>query len=279
MSKLSDHAEVVELSGPDAENFAQSQFSSDVSTLAVGSWQWSAWLDAQGRVRFLFALLHPQTGQLVAWLPRGSATDMARELSRFLLRSRLAIQSLPDACLVETPATEKAVQTVLSDDNGWSIDLPGAHTRQITIRRQQADASTDEARRIDWELADIAAGLPWVPTELSGEFTAAALGLERLGAVSLKKGCYPGQEIVARLHFRGGNKRQCVRLYIEGGELPASGEPIYKDLSEAPTGRILYAARPSPAGSRALAIVPLDLADGTGLHLATGGRITHIEAA
>jgi hypothetical protein len=279
VSKLIDRAEIVELSGPDAGIFAQSQFSSDVSALAVGSWQWSAWLDPQGRVRFLFALLHPQPGQLIAWLPMGSAANMARDLSRFILRSRLTIEALPDAALVEGPMVQKAAHAVISDNGGWSIDLPGEPPRQATILRQQPQSANDNALRLEWLLADIAAGLPWVSEELSGDYTAPALGLDRLAAASLAKGCYPGQEIVARLHYRGGNKRQCVRLSIEGGQLPTCGESILKDLSETPAGRILYAAPTPPTGSRALAVISIDLADGTGLQLASGGKITHIEAA
>lgn len=279
MDKLIDSAEIVELSGPDAESFAQSQFSNDVTALAVGSWQWSAWLDPQGRVRFLFALLHPAPGQLLAWLPRGSASDMARDLSRFVFRSRLTIGTLPDACLVETPWVQKTAQTLVADGDGWTIDLPGAAQRQVTIRRQRPESALDSERQLEWELADIAAGLPWVATELSGEYTASALGLERLAAVSLNKGCYPGQEIVARLHYRGGNKRNCVRLSIEGNDLPPSGEVIHTDLSATPSGRILYAAHSNEMGVQALAVLPADLTDGTGLRLASGNKIRHLEGA
>ena len=277
VNKLIDRAEVVELSGPDAEAFAQSQFSNDVLALAVDSWQWSAWLDPQGRVRFLFALLHPRSGQLLAWLPRGNASDMASDLSRFILRSRLTIETLPDAGLVEVPTLEKAAWALVTDNEGWSIDLPGAPLRQVTIRRKWPQTAVDSARRLEWQLADIAAGLPWVAAELSCEYTSPALGLERLPAVSLSKGCYPGQEIVARLHYRGGNKRHCVRLSIEGGQLPVCGELIHMGLSDTPIGRILYAAPTAQAGMRALAVLPADLTDGTELRLASGCKITHLE--
>lgn len=279
MGNILGSAEIVELSGPDAEDFAQSQFSNDVAALHVSCWQWSAWLDPQGRVRFLFALFHPEPGKLLAWLPMGSSTDMARELSRFLFRSRLKIAALPDACLLDTPMLEKSGQTMGITKDGWSFDLPGSPPRQVTISFRKQEGTADNARRLAWTLADIDAGLPWVGAELSGEFTAPALGLERLAAVSLSKGCYPGQEIVARLHYRGGNKRHCVRLSIEGGELPACGEPIHKGLSDTTAGRILYAARSAQEGIRALAVLPADLADGTGLHLASGGRIRHLENA
>ena len=163
--------------------------------------------------------------------------------------------------------------------DGWSIDLPGLPRRQVTISRRQWEGKANFERYLEWQLADIAAGLPWLGSEVSGEYTAPALGLERLPAVSLGKGCYPGQEIVARLHYRGGNKRHCVRLALDGNTVPSSGEPIHADLSEVPAGRILYAARSPQAGIRALAVLPLDLTDGTGLRLVSGSRVLHLERA
>lgn len=279
VSKLIGNAEIVAVSGPDAETFAQSQFSNDVSALAPGYWQWSAWLDPQGRVRFLFALLRPQAGKLLAWLPLGNAVDMARELSRFVLRARVNIEVLADASLVEGPTCPKERQAIITDGENWSIDLPGRSPRQVSLSCGPVQADVDPALRPEWLAADIEAGLPWVAPELAGEFTAAALGLERLGAVSLAKGCYPGQEIVARLHYRGGNKRQCMRLSVDGSELPACGEVIHAELSETPAGRILYAVRVPGTGIRALAILPADLTDGTGLRLASGARIGQLEPA
>ena len=116
MGKLMDSAEIVQLSGPDAESFAQSQFSNDIAALPVESWQWSAWLDPQGRVRFLFALLHPQPGQLLAWLPRGDAKRMATELARFILRSRVKIEAMSGICLLETPYIGKTAQAMIASD-------------------------------------------------------------------------------------------------------------------------------------------------------------------
>lgn len=278
VAKLIGSAEIVELVGPDAEAFAQSQFSNDVSTLAPDRWQWSAWLDPQGRVRYLFALLCPGPGQLLAWLPLGKAEDMASDLSRYRLRSRLTIEALPDAGLVEVPTTEKATGAIVTDGEGWSIDLPGQPLRQVTFRRNRPKSAVVDANRlVEWRLTDINAGLPWIAAELSCEYTPPALGLERLPAVSLTKGCYPGQEIVARLHYRGGNKRRCVRLLIEGGQLPACGELIHLGLSDTPVGRILYAAPAVKAGMWALAVLPADLTDGTGLSLASGSKILQLE--
>ncbi|MBU6199038.1 MAG: folate-binding protein [Xanthomonadaceae bacterium] len=92
-------------------------------------------------------------------------------------------------------------------------------------------------------LADIRAGLPEIGVELRDQLLPQWIGLDRLGAISVRKGCYPGQEIVARLHFKGGNKRSLYRLCWRGGDaLPRPGTPL-RDDNAAEAGLIVMAAR------------------------------------
>jgi folate-binding protein YgfZ len=267
---LLEPAELVEFAGNDAIPFAQAQFSSDVAQLAVGAWHWSAWLDAQGRVRHLFALLRPDTERLLAWLPRGRASELATGLSPYIFRSRLSISVLPDLHLHDAQASIPAPGTIGPDADGWAIGLPG--TRSALLARAAAGAVADTNRLATWQLADVDLGMPWVDSEVQAQFTAQALGLDRLGAFSVAKGCYPGQEVVARLHFRGGNKRSCWQLRVDDGmPLPPGTRLISADGS--PQGTVLHAARVDEGSSRALAVLPIDLAAGTTLNLESGVRV------
>ncbi|HMM68087.1 MAG TPA: folate-binding protein [Dokdonella sp.] len=270
-----DHAEIVELSGADAPAFAQSQFSSNVSALDQGNWQWSAWLDAQGRVRYLFALLHARPGQFIAWLPRGFAAGMAGELARFVFRAKVAIRVIEDLDLFEAEAEEVVVAPgkLAACGNGWAFELPGIARRVAVLAPGRADCTADPARKQRWQIADIDAGLPWIASATAGEFTPQALGLDRLGAVSLGKGCYPGQEVVARLHYRGGNKRGCFKIGIEGHEAPAPGTRIVSRQSEAPVGTVLHAAPADAHHCLALAVLPADSQPGDPLRLESMARV------
>ncbi len=208
-------AETLLIEGPDATTFAHAQFSSAVSPLATGQWQFSAWLDPQGRVRALFQLARLADERYLLLLRGGIATTLADALRRFVFRSKLGVTALPPRMLATGPALP--LHTVV--DDGEAVSL-GCDTHSLRII---ASAVGDDA----WRLPQLRAGWPWLPTPLLGELLPSALSLQRLHAVAVDKGCYPGQEIVARLHFRGGHKRHlhCVRL----SQAVSAGDTLRRD--------------------------------------------------
>lgn len=189
-------AETLLIEGADAVAFAHAQFSSKVNSLATGEWQFSAWLDPQGRVRALFHLLRLADDRYLLLLRGGEAAPMVEALRRFVFRSKVTLTALPPRAL-ET-GTALPMHTV-DDDDTEALSLGcGTHSLRIT-----ASGIGDTT----WHPMQLRAGWPWLPTQLLNELLPAALSLQRLQAVAVDKGCYPGQEIVARLHFRNGHKR------------------------------------------------------------------------
>ncbi len=248
-------AELLILEGADATAFAQAQFCNDVRSLTVGAWQWNAWLDPQGRVRCFFALLRVEPHHLVAWLPLGGAVPMREALARYVMRAALkidvaawALHALDPAALPITITPEQ----VIVHEGGYLLAQPAGDNRRAWIAPFASGLFDAEALN-QWRLADVDAGLPLLALELDGEFVAQALDLERLAAIRFDKGCYPGQEIAARLHFRGGNKRHLRHVRVHG-EKPMPGAAIY-DAERAPVGRILYGATHANQESNALAVL------------------------
>lgn len=268
MPQLLAQAQILELSGADACAFAQAQFTNDVAALADGQWQWSAWLDPNGRVRNFFALYRAGDERLLIWLPRGDVEIMATGLSRFVFRSKLRIQRLAGYSLLALPTDASPLTGNLA--GAWLLELPGDTPRRGAIVDSPIDASINADRLKAWIREDIAACLPWIASETAEEFTPQALGLDRLGAISLDKGCYPGQEIVARLRYRGGNKRGCRRVWTQSGVRPGAGERIEIDGVPATNGRILYAAGNCNGICEALAVLPLDLPENALMTLDSG---------
>lgn len=262
-------AELVELIGIDAIAFAQAQFSSDVSMLGIGNVQLSAWLDAKGHARHVFVLLRPESQRLIAWLPLGSAADMAVELARYVFRAKLTISTLYDRDVFEA-STLPDTSSPLAHARGWTFAMPGSLRRYATLL--PANPTAEAGDLAAWRLADIADGLPWLDSERVGAITGAALDLARFAAISTTKGCYPGQEIVARLHFRGGNKRHCYRLRITDASVPEPGTAIRADSLPAQRGIVLYAARVAGL-TEALAVMPEVLESAFDLELDDGARI------
>lgn len=217
MTTLYD-AQTLSIEGPDAAAFANAQFSSEVRSLAVGHWQFSAWLDPRGRVRALFHIACLAPDHYLLLLRGGSAQTLADELRRFVFRSKLSLSVLPIRALGCGPARE--MHDVSTDDDQVILGC-GSHS----LRTVAVDHGDDA-----WRAPQLAAGWPWLPESLLGELLPAALSLQRLAAVAVDKGCYPGQEIVARLHFRGGHKRHLHRVTLS--HHVNHGDPLHRDNRE-----------------------------------------------
>lgn len=206
----SHSAHAIFIEGPDAIAFAHSQFSSQVTALANQCWQFSSWLDAQGRVRNLFHLARIGDERLLVILRGGEASDFVETLRRFVFRSRVKL-SMAEGLLSGGPAIPLH-EVDLQDD----VVRLGCETHSMLFG---ANATNDDS----WQLQQLREGWAWLPNNALNELLAPALSLQRLGAVALDKGCYPGQEIVARLHYRGGNKRHlhhvALSKHVEDGLL------------------------------------------------------------
>jgi folate-binding protein YgfZ len=236
-------ARCIVIEGNDARRFAQAQFSGNVDALAPGHWQWNAWLTPQGRVSALMHLVDAGNGRLLAVLRGGDAEAIRTGLARYLLRQRATLGVQAFACRAGGAAAPGTVAVEAGE-----IVL-GYGPRSLHLGTMQSEPPDAEAQAA-WRLEDIRQGWPSLP---GGEplFLPAALGLEHLQAVSFDKGCYPGQEIAARLRYRGGHKH---RLY----HLQAPATPP-GDALALPEGITCLDAVTHGGTTDALVVGPLDL--------------------
>lgn len=202
------HVEAIVIDGPDARRFAQGQFAGDVAALAPGHWQWNAWLTVQGRTQALMHLVDRGDDRLLAVLRGGDAGATRDDLARYLLRSKATITVQTFAA---SAAGAQAAGSVETGAGGLSLGYGGRSLRLDPLTATAATA-IDTPASAAWRLADIRAGWPSLPADAEPKLLPPALGLERLGAVAFEKGCYRGQEIAARLHFRGGHKYRLCHL-------------------------------------------------------------------
>lgn len=190
----------VKAEGPDALAFLQSQLSSDLRPLGDGDAQWSALLNPQGRVIACLAVFRLSATQFRLLLPRHALDSTIAHLRRFQLRSKLTLSA-----------------DTVAPAGGWLDGAPPPAGSLRTATRWfgvagPASPEADAGVWSRWTLADIDEGIIWLSADQREQFVAQMLGLEQLGALSLRKGCYPGQEIVARAHYRGSVKRRAARL-------------------------------------------------------------------
>jgi folate-binding protein YgfZ len=229
-------AETLSIEGPDAIAFAHAQFGSNVASLENGHWQFSAWLDPQGRVRALFHLAKISDDRLVLLLRGGNAAEFADALRRFVFRSKVVLTALPSRAL--STGVALPLHSVQIKDDTCAFGC-GDHSLQVGIDGDDR-----------WRLMQLRNGWPWLPASALNELLPAALSLQRLHAVAIDKGCYPGQEIVARLHFRGGHKRHLHS--VELSQPMNEGDALRVEQRD--IGRILDIVS-SDAGIEALAIL------------------------
>jgi folate-binding protein YgfZ len=249
-------AELVSLEGADAIAFAQAQFSSNLASLADGQWQFSAWLDAQGRVKYLFHLVRLDGQRLHLLLRGGEAQALAGELQRYVFRARVRVVALPAQQLATVQAM--ALHEAVEQDGALVLGC-GSHGLKVA-------AQGDD----DWCLPQLRAGWPWLVHGTAGELLPAWLDLGALGATALDKGCYPGQEIVARMHYRGGSKRQMHHVRLSraippGSVLEVDGQPPIQLLDVVATadGGEALAVVHDDAGAGLLAGIDARLGDGS----------------
>ncbi|KPL47702.1 aminomethyltransferase [Xanthomonas axonopodis] len=244
----------VRLAGTDAVAFAHAQFANDVQALAVGQWQWNAWLTAKGRVIAIFALLREDDAHLLMLLPDGNAAEIAAQLGRFVFRRKLKISTAELFAYGGFAAPEHAY-AAQADIGTQRIELDlgsAALPRTLLLYNPDALATPIELPSADaqWRTTDLQLGLARLVEGQREQWTPQQLALDRLQAYSVKKGCYPGQEIVARTHFLGKAKRALQLLETDAAV--DAGAAVASDGSAIGTAV-------SVAGNLALAVLPLEL--------------------
>ena len=251
---LPGHA-ILAVEGVDAARFAHAQFMSDVASLADGHWQWSGWLTPKGRVIAVFALLRFDAGTLWLLLPDAAAMELRDSLQRFVFRSKVTLKILGDAHVsgaFSVPSIATDARIAEAGDGAVELDV-GTPASPRTVRIGAATAPADSGAAARWTAFDIEHGLPRLPASQVGQWTPQQLSLDRLNAYSVKKGCYPGQEIVARTHFLGQAKRG-LALFDAASEVDDGGEVR---SGEQVLGTVISSATHG-TGCIALAVLPLE---------------------
>jgi folate-binding protein YgfZ len=260
---------VVRVGGPDAESFLQGQLTSDIARLDSTT-QLAACTTPQGRVIAILRIRRHEDA-IYLLVPAVLRTSLVERLRKFVLRARVRIELL-DAWSVTGVHTGKQYDS----DSGPSAESVSVAFEypdgRIAIARPGATSALDGVADEDWQRADIAAGLPQILAETTGHFIPQMLNLDLLGAVSFTKGCYTGQEIVARTQHLGRIKRRTLRYAIRAADPPAPLTALNLEANK--VGEVLIGARVE-GGAEILAVVSLETRDRP-LRTATGHTAVHL---
>jgi folate-binding protein YgfZ len=243
--------EAVRVNGPDALTFLDGQLSQDIKAIPVGGHADSLLLQPQGKVVALVRVVRLAEDDFVLDTDAGFADAVIERLQRFKLRTKADIEREPQwRCVaIRGPRAHEVAEGLVADWPGLDgVDLVGADP-QVPDGIERVPAAAYEAARIE-------AGVPVMGRELTEQtIPAEATGVvER--SVSFTKGCYTGQELVARIDSRGGNvAKRLLGVELEGDDVPADGAPLH-DADGNAVGVITSAAwSPRTGGVVALAYV------------------------
>jgi hypothetical protein len=200
---------IIKISGPDAEKFLQGQLSNDITELKKKPWQLSCYCNQKGRIiSFLWLALYKEAYYLC--LP-GSAVELTLvDLKKFGAFSRVEIQLIENLKLL-------AIFEKLTDKIRKQALVCMDYSPDLSLALVEAESKITEISDADrWELGNINNELPIIFKEQQEKFTPHQLNLQHKNALAFKKGCYRGQEIVARMEYLGKLKQQMVRVEISG---------------------------------------------------------------
>jgi folate-binding protein YgfZ len=271
------HNALLAVSGDDARAFLHGQFTNDVEALGVGEAQWNSWLTAKGRMLASFLLVR-RADHFLLMLPAEIAEAVAKRLRMFVLRSKVKVEDVTAANvrlgIVGLVASEMPAPMRSTDRDGvlcvgleperFVIVAPNAMAQGFreTLLRGSIPAGPDA-----WEAFNIRAGVPTIVAATQEAFTPQMVNFELIGGVSFKKGCYPGQEIVARTHYRGGLKRRMALAHFAAGEAPKPGDPLYSTtFGEQAAGAVANVAPAPEGGFDALVVAQLESLASNDLH-------------
>lgn len=282
------HLAVLDASGADVASFLHNQMTNDINHLAPEQWLRAAWCSAKGRMYTTFTIW--RGADAGTYRLRFSADQMAfikKRLAMFVLRAKVTLTDRSDDTAVFGLAGARAAELVA--DLGLAVPEVGKTTAgavgealridaarfELAVPADQAAATWDRlaaaARPVGaqaWHLLDVRAGVPHLSAATQEAFVPQMANFERIGGVSFHKGCYPGQEIVARTQYLGKVKRHMYQT-AAATDLAPGAELFSSALPDQSCGQVVMSA-PSPEGGFEVLAVIQENALGAPVH--SGGE-------
>lgn len=197
----------IRFTGPDAGDFLHNQLSSDIRGLTDGQSTLACYCEPKGRVLALL-LVSCQPDGYVVIMAKSLVDAIAKRLQMYVIRAKVVIEVLSDSAVAglhsgDSIDVELETLALCPVPNSTDTLAVISAANMLTVAPDNQDVSQQEV----WKHAELQRGVCWLGTDTSGQFLPQMLGFDAIGAVNYKKGCYPGQEIVARTHYLGKIKR------------------------------------------------------------------------
>ncbi|MFO1434748.1 MAG: folate-binding protein [Candidatus Competibacteraceae bacterium] len=275
---------LIAVKGVDAETFLQGQFTNDVRQVTPERSQLSAYCTPRGRMLACFRVFRCGDSYYLR-LPLETVEPMLKRLRLFVLRAKVTLEDA-SAFLIQAGLTGPGAWSLLQETPGVApvqldevvqqadmimIRVPGLSPRfelygkleAMTVLWEQLAPRVTLAGAEPWRLLDILAGIPNIYPATTEMFVPQMVNLQLLDGVSFRKGCYTGQEIVARTQHLGKLKRRMYRAHVESPVPPEAGDELFSPQAGAgqSVGTLVDACRHPDGGSEVLAVVVIEYAE------------------
>jgi len=235
-----DHFSIISISGADSTEFIQGQMTQDISAIGDDEARMTAILNPQGRVMSTALIMH-WDDSIILVLNKDTVDDLIVWLSRFILRSKVTVSRL-EAHIYGLNQNLANIESDSLDLEKEIFCLRSIETdaeRTLLITKSLHDFSKSSITTMssrNWQLADIQAGIPTIYKENIAKFIPQMINLDLINGISFNKGCYTGQEIVARVQHRGKIKRRMFHISTQQSNTEIRpGTPVLLGDSEVGT--------------------------------------------
>jgi folate-binding protein YgfZ len=272
------HLVCYQVDGEDATTFLQGQFSNDINAVTSSTSQISSYCTPKGRMLAIFYICKRGDSYFLL-TSKDIAEEVMKRLQMYVMRSKVNITLLEDALLMGVCGTNHAEilaslnlsptdahYQVSANESLLAMNIPSVNARYLIIGDS---ASAQQLQKLDishmtiynellWQWLDIQAGLPSVTSNIKEAFVPQMANMELIEGVSFSKGCYPGQEIVARLHYLGNANRRMFRISVDQDEPINIGDDIFTQGSDQPIGKVMSVVNEAENKYSGLAVLRIE---------------------
>ncbi|MGD8999288.1 MAG: folate-binding protein YgfZ [Granulosicoccaceae bacterium] len=278
------HLGVIRVSGADARTFLHNQLSNDIEHLEADNWRLAAYCSPKGRTLAVLRIFPGPDASLYIILPRDIIEPTLKRLRMFVLMSQVTLDDVSHeygivgvsgSAASQQLATKPGDARLAWDENVAILKLGNQPERILLVgslaelERYWSELATS-ATPVGvpaWQLLDIHSGDPQVFATTVDSFVPQMLNMHAIEGISFKKGCYPGQEIVARMYYLGKLKRRMYLAHAEQDTPPAPGDELFASSNDQGAGRVVMASPAHGGGVDLLFVAPISNVEAGPLHI------------